>query len=90
MLANRGEITCECGKRIEQCHRGWIDPLTAEIHVCEEYWEIEIARILKGVESWEEMNVALKKIKYPVRTFIGQVIENGNIVQKVLDKYGAV
>lgn len=92
MLVNQNEISCdECDARIEprQISGGWIDAFTADAHVCEGCWEIEFLRALEGVGEWEEVNDMLKKIKYPIRTFIGRAVKD-DTVQKVMEKYGAV
>lgn len=92
MLVNHDEIICdECDVRIELRQKlgGWANPLTAEAHVCEKCWEIEFLRTLGGVEGWPEVNDILKKIKYPIRTFIGRAVED-DTVQRVMEKYGIV
>ena len=92
MLVNQNEIACdECQRRIEPCPKllaGWDNLSTAEAHVCEGCWEKEIARTLNGVKSWEDVNIAIKKIRFPVRTFIGCVEDS--VIERVMEKYGTV
>lgn len=90
MLVNQDEITCdECDKCIESFPkpRGWQNPLTAEAHVCSECWDKEFIDVVWA--NLDDLNNILAKIKYPVRTFVGRVIED-DVVQKVMEKFGVV
>ena len=87
MLVNRDEIVCdECDARIEPRQKpgGWEDASTAEAHVCEGCWERKFFRAYMFAKGY---TTVLKEITFPVRTFIGQVIED-DVVEKVMERFG--
>ena len=92
MSVNRDEITCdECKKRIGPVPDvtkpyGWEDLLTAECHVCQGCWEVEVGALLRHVNSYTDLYRAMKKIMLPIRTFIGRVIEY-DTVRDVMEKF---